>query len=276
MTQPGAPGQPPPTAPSDAELAQIEADAVAFARGAGEILLRYFRTNVEVEYKGTGKGDPVSVVDRESEQYLHAAIHAKYPGHSVLGEEGANHDGDGSGYLWVVDPLDGTQEFVAGIPEWCISIGLVENGQAVAGGVCNPATGELFLGGVGLGVTLNGRAVAVGGRRDLQGAEVLASRSEVRRGEWGDKAAPFRVRPVGSVAYKLALVAAGLTDATWTLSPKHEWDVAGGAALVLAAGGEIRTLDWEAPIFNLPHPWLSGLVATSGGLSDAVRSYIGR
>ncbi len=178
--------------------------------------------------------------------------------------------------VWVVDPLDGTQEFVAGIPEWCVSIGLVDDGQPVAGGVCNPATGELFLGAVGLGVTLNGRAVAVGGRRELQGAEVLASRSEVRRGEWGDEAAPFRVRPVGSVAYKLALVAAGLTDATWTLSPKHEWDVAGGAALVLAAGGEIRTLSWEPPIFNLPHPWLSGLVATSVGLSEAVRSYLGR
>lgn len=178
--------------------------------------------------------------------------------------------------VWVVDPLDGTQEFVAGIPEWCVSIGLVEDGQPVAGGVCNPATGELFLGAVGLGVTLNGRAVAVGGRQGLQGAEVLASRSEVRRGEWGDATAPFRVRPVGSVAYKLALVAAGLTDATWTLSPKHEWDVAGGAALVLAAGGEIRTLSWEPPTFNRPNPWLSGLVATSVRLSEAVRSYLGR
>jgi len=178
--------------------------------------------------------------------------------------------------VWVVDPLDGTQEFVAGIPEWCISIGLVEDGQAVAGGVCNPATGELFLGSVETGVTLNGRRVEARGRRDLAGAEVLASRSEVRRGEWGDTKAPFRVRPVGSVAYKLALVAAGLTDATWTLSPKHEWDVAGAAALVLAAGGEIRTLGWEPPIFNRRDPWLSGLVATPVGLSEAVRNYLGR
>lgn len=178
--------------------------------------------------------------------------------------------------VWVVDPLDGTQEFVAGIPEWCISIGLVEDGQPVAGGLCNPATGELFLGAVGSGVTLNGRPVRVRDRQGLKGAEVLASRSEVRRGEWEDTRAPFRVRPVGSVAYKMALVAAGLTDATWTLSPKHEWDVAGGAALVFAAGGEVRTLGWELPTFNRRDPWLSGLVASSIGLSEAVRSYLGK
>ena len=180
------------------------------------------------------------------------------------------------GRVWVVDPLDGTQEFVAGIPEWCVSIGLVEDGQPVAGGLCNPATGELFLGSAETGVTLNGRPVRARERRDLRGAEVLASRSEVRRGEWDNGDAPFRVRPVGSVAYKLALVAAGLTDATWTLSPKHEWDVAGGVALVLAAGGEIRTLSWEAPTFNRPNAWLSGLVATSAGLGEAVRGYLDR
>lgn len=178
--------------------------------------------------------------------------------------------------VWVVDPLDGTQEFVAGIPEWCVSIGLVEDGQPVAGGVCNPATGELFLGSAGGGVTLNGTPVGPRECRELRGAEVLASRSEVRRGEWEDAAAPFRVKPMGSVAYKLARVAAGLTDATWTLSPKHEWDVAGGAALVMAGGGEIRTLDWQAPLFNRRNPWLSGLVATPASLSQSVRSYLGR
>jgi myo-inositol-1(or 4)-monophosphatase len=178
--------------------------------------------------------------------------------------------------VWVVDPLDGTQEFVAGIPEWCVSIGLVEDGVPVAGGVCNPATNELILGSVGAGVTLNGRPVAARECRELRGAEVLASRSEVRRGEWEDAGAPFRVTPMGSVAYKLARVAAGLTDATWTLSPKHEWDVAGGAALVLAAGGVIRTLEWEPPVFNRRKPWLSGLVATPASLSEAVRSYLGR
>lgn len=177
--------------------------------------------------------------------------------------------------VWVVDPLDGTQEFVAGIPEWCISIGLVEDGEPVAAGLCNPATGETFFGCIGGGVKLNGRPVGVRERVALEGAEVLASRSEVRRGEWEDASAPFHVRPCGSVAYKMALVAAGLSDATWTLTPKHEWDVAAGAALIRAAGGVVRTLGWDPPVFNGRDPWLSGLIATPPGIFEAVRRYIG-
>ncbi len=233
-----------------------------------------------------GLGDAVWVGRKAGGDLLTAADHAidetlrgvlPRPGEGWLSEETADDPIRlERRRVWVVDPLDGTQEFVAGIPEWCVSIGLVEDGLPVAGGVCNPATRELVLGSVETGVTLNGRQVAARKRRELQGAEVLASRSEVRRGEWEDTSAVFRVRPVGSVAYKLALVAAGLTDATWTLSPKHEWDVAAGAALVLAAGGEIRTLAWEPPVFNRRDPWLSGLVATSVGLGEAVRSYLGR
>jgi len=220
-------------------------------------------------------GEVMTAADQAVNEVLYRALPRS--GEGWLSEESADDPVRlERGRVWVVDPLDGTQEFVAGIPEWCISIGLVEDGRPVAGGLCNPATGELFLGSVDAGVTLNGRSVRARERQDLRGAEVLASRSEVRRGEWGDPEAPFRMRPVGSVAYKLALVAAGLTDATWTLSPKHEWDVAGGAALVLAAGGEIQTLSWEAPTFNRPEPWLSGLVATSTGLSGAVRDYLAR
>ena len=220
-------------------------------------------------------GDVMTAADHALNETLRQAL--PRAGEGWLSEETADDPVRlERGRVWVVDPLDGTQEFVAGIPEWCVSIGLVEDGQPVAGGLCNPATGELFLGSAEAGVTLNGRPVRARERRDLRGAEVLASRSEVRRGEWDNGDAPFRVRPVGSVAYKLVLVAAGLTDATWTLSPKHEWDVAGGVALVLAAGGEIRTLSWEAPTFNRPNPWLSGLVATSAGLGEAVRGYLDR
>ena len=126
--------------------------------------------------------------------------------------------------VWVVDPLDGTREFLEGVPEWCVSIGLVENGRAIAGGICNPVTGEVFLGSLETGLTYNGKKVWASEKRDLAGAVVLASRTEVKRGEWE----PFQdrtlvIRPVGSVAYKLALVAAGLADATWNLNPKNEW-----------------------------------------------------
>jgi myo-inositol-1(or 4)-monophosphatase len=179
--------------------------------------------------------------------------------------------------VWVVDPLDGTREFVTGIPEWCVSIGLVVDGQPVAGGLCNPATGETVVGARGLGVTLNGRPARVSERRSLDGAKVLASRSEVKRGEWqGYREDRFEIRPTGSVAYKLGLVAAGLVDATWTLTPKHEWDVAAGVALVLAAGGAIVTGAPHETRFNRETPKLSRLIAAPPALIPEIEYEIAR
>jgi len=179
--------------------------------------------------------------------------------------------------VWVVDPLDGTREFVTGIPEWCVSIGLVVDGEPVAGGICNPVTGETIVGARGAGVTLNGRPAGVSGRPSLAGAKVVASRSGVKRGEWqGYREDLFEIRPMGSVAYKLGLVAAGLVDATWTLTPKHEWDVAAGVALVLAAGGAIVTGAPEETRFNRPKPLLSSLIASNPSLIPEIEAEIAR
>ena len=179
--------------------------------------------------------------------------------------------------VWVVDPLDGTREFVAGVPEWCVSVALVENGRAIAGGVCNPATGETFLGAVGTGLTYNGKRVFASKKRDLAGALVLASRTEVERGDWRhfqNQNTVFVIRPVGSIAYKLALVAAGLADATWTFSPKNEWDIAAGVALVEAAGGFVRTLANSSLTFNNKNALISGLVASGPHLREQLSSLI--
>lgn len=179
--------------------------------------------------------------------------------------------------VWVVDPLDGTREFVTGIPEWCVSIGLVVDGEPVAGGICNPVTGETIVGARGLGVTLNGRPAGVSALSTLEGARVVASRSEVKRGEWqGYREDLFEIRPMGSVAYKLGLVAAGLVDATWTLTPKHEWDVAAGVALVLAAGGAIVTGAPEETRFNRPKPLLTRLLAANPALIPEIETEIAR
>jgi myo-inositol-1(or 4)-monophosphatase len=152
----------------------------------------------------------------------------------------------------------------------------VVDGVPVAGGVCNPQTGESFLGGVGFGVRLGGVPVVPSSRGSLDGAVVLASRSEDRRGEWARfTEGTFEVRPVGSVAYKLALVAAGLADATWTLQPKNEWDVAGGIALILAAGGVAYTPDGTKRSFNSPSTLMDGLIAHPPSLTESVRSTLG-
>src|SRR5581483_7603732 len=180
----------------------------------------------DAEYKAGH--DPVTQADRGLDSLLREKL--LRPGEGWLSEESAdNLSRLERERVWVVDPLDGTREFVEGVPEFCVSIALVESGQAVAGGICNPATNEVFLGAKDSGVTYNGAPVGVSQRKTLREAVVLASRSETRRGEWDRfKNAPFKIQPTGSVAYKLARVAAGLADATFTLKPKHEWDIAAG------------------------------------------------
>jgi myo-inositol-1(or 4)-monophosphatase len=229
--------------------------------------------NVKTQYKPGH--DPVTEADRVANEVLREAL--VQDGEGWLSEESVDDKQRlEKERVWVVDPLDGTREFVAGIPEWCVSVALVEHGRAVAGGICNPTTGELILGSLETGVTLNGKTVRASQRESLAGALVLASRSEVKRGEWDRfRSAPFTIRPLGSVAYKLALVAAGMADATWTLVPKHEWDVAAGVALVEAAGGFVRDLKSTPVKFNRASALLSGLVAGGLGLRESIISFLG-
>jgi myo-inositol-1(or 4)-monophosphatase len=239
-------------------------------RAAEDAIHAYTPGDVQYQEKSR-PGDPLTAADLAANEALQGHLLRKDEG--WLSEESSD-DGTRSECrrVWVVDPLDGTREFVEGVPEWCISVALVEDGEAVVGGILNPATSQLVLGAVGLGVTLNGVPTSVSRRDRLEGARVLASRSEVKRGDWRRyQDEPFTVEPCGSVAYKLGLVAAGLADATWTLTPKHEWDVAAGAALVRAAGGSVIHADGSQPRFNRPNPELPDLVAGPPGLVSDLR-----
>lgn len=230
--------------------------------------------SVEAEYKD---GDAlVTEADRVANRVLHDALLRDSEG--WLSEESVD---DLSRLekerVWVVDPLDGTREFVAGIPEWCISVAMIENGQPIAGGVCNPATGEIFLGALGLGVTRNDKPVRATACQSLSRAVVLASRSETERGEWDCfKQSPFVIRPTGSVAYKLALIAAGAADATWTLVAKNEWDIAAGVALVTAAGGCARTPEGQPLVFNRRSTLVPGLLACGRTLEEEIACFLDR
>lgn len=252
------------------DLARI-ASALAAARQA---LARF--TPGDVEARAKLGGDPVTEADTLVDGLLRREL--LRAGEGWLSEE--THD-DRSRLacrrVWVVDPLDGTREFVAGLPEWSVSVALVVDGEPVAGGICNPARDETFLGARGHGATLNGAPVRVSLRTDLAGAEVLASRTEVERGRWRPfQEGPYRVVAMGSVAYKLARVAAGLADATWTLVPKHEWDVAAGVALVLAAGGHIVAGSRDEERFNRATPLLTRLIAAPPGLLPPIEQEIAR
>ena len=250
-------------------LLRIENALVLATKTANELRAREFAL------VDRGGRDVVTEVDRSLCDLLHKEL--ARPGEGWLSEE---HPDDterlGCSLCWVVDPLDGTREFVDGIPEWCISIGLVENGMAIAGGISNPATGEVFLGALDCGVTLNGEPVQPTNRISLDGALVLASRSECKRGEWTQgQNCRFSIQPMGSVAYKLSRVAAGLADATWTLTPKHEWDVAGGVALMRAAGGWVCLPDGLVPDFNQAQILLPGLIACGANLRAEIFGLLG-
>ena len=238
----------------------------AALEAARAVLNRFTPGAIEAEYK-VGH-DPVTEADRAVDDILRKTL--LRPGEGWLSEETVDDFTRlDKQRVWVVDPLDGTREFVQGIPEFCVSIAMVENGIPVAGGICNPATDELILGSRETGVTYNGKPSQPSPRKDLHGALVLASRSEVKRGEWKKfESAEFNIRPVGSVAYKLGLVAAGRADLTFTLVPKNEWDVAAGAALVESAGGWVLKLDNSPLRCNQKNPLISGLLAGSPFLRD--------
>lgn len=214
-----------------------------------------------------GRGDPVTEADHAADAVLREIL--PQDGEGWLSEESVDDASRlGRERVWVVDPIDGTREFIEGIPEWCISIGLLENEVPVAGGIFNPATNELVLGSLETGVTYNGASASVSEPAGADVVTVLASRSEIKRGEWdGFVDGRFQVKPCGSVAYKLGLVAAGRADATWTLVPKSEWDVVAGTALVRAAGGVVTLADGGEPIFNKAKPLFPNYVAAGRAVS---------
>ncbi len=241
---------------------------------AGEVFERFPRDEI-AEMLKLG-GDPVTVVDIEIDHVLRLVL--QQDGEGWLSEETADDATRlGRDLVWIVDPLDGTREFIDGLPEFCVSIAAVWAGDAVAGGIYNPDAGLRITGAIGMGVTVNGADAAYLPPATLVEMRVLASRTEFDRGTWEVVSeSGLDVVPMGSVAYKLARVAAGLDHATWTPVPKHEWDVAGGAALMAAAGGAVVWRD--VPLrFNQPRPWFPGALAVPPGFEphlDLVDSLI--
>ena len=201
---------------------------------------------VSVDY--SSNGDPVTTLDRAINRTLFENLPAL--GEGWLSEESQDApDRLGCSRVWVVDPIDGTRQFVEGIPEWCVSIALVENHQAVAGGILNPSTGEMFLGSMETGLEIVCPARPESDQADRPC--MLVSRREHGQGKWlRFEGSELTVSPIGSIAYRLALVAAGYADATCTFDPRSEWDVAGGVALIQSAGGTVQMLDGSPVLFN--------------------------
>lgn len=229
---------------------------------AGSVLLRHRTAPIDVLRKQGG--EVVTAADREADRLICSGLRSAFPEDALLSEESADSPARLSNpRVWIVDPVDGTSDFIAGGNEFTVSIGLALNGRAVLGVVYNPVRDELFAGAPGFGATLNGVPVGVSDTADLSNARIAVSRKEWKR-ELQTLAPALPLVPMASVAYKLARVAAGMDDGMFYLRPRKQWDVCAGIALVAAAGGIPTLLDGREIAFNLPDPKLPlGLLATS-------------
>src|SRR5262245_18876686 len=243
--------------------------AVAAAREAGAAIARYYRGEITAREKG--HDNPVTAADLEANAIIHRHVGTAFPDDGWLSEETAvSTDRLARARVWVVDPLDGTNEFIQHIPEFCVCIALVEHGRPVVGVSYNPATDRLYVAVRGAGTTVNGQPARVSTEARLAEAVVMASRSEDKRREWDPFKPLMRVTLTGSVAYKLAELSTGNGDATFTLTPKNEWDVCAGSILVEEAGGRVTGLEGEPLVFNQPSPLRPGMIASNGVLHDAL------
>src|SRR5262245_17113229 len=239
--------------------------AVAAAREAGAAIARYYRGEITAREKG--HDNPVTAADLEANAIIHRHVGTAFPDDGWLSEETADStDRLARARVWVVDPLDGTKEFIQHIPEFCVCIALVEDGRPVVAVEYNPAADRLYLASRGRGTTVNGAPARVSRTGRVADAVVMASRSEDKRGEWDAFKPHCRVILTGSVAFKLAELSSGNGDATFTLTPKNEWDICAGSLLVEEAGGRVTGLDGEPLVFNQPSPLRPGMIASNGTL----------
>jgi myo-inositol-1(or 4)-monophosphatase len=230
------------------------------ARRAGRTLKRDFGEVENLQVSMKGPANFVSAADRRSEEILLEELTKARPGYGFLGEEGGRREGDDKTHTWIVDPLDGTTNFLHGIPQFCISIALEREGTIVAALIYNPANEELFTAERGKGAFLNDQRLRVAGRQRLSDAVVACGLPHLGRGDLGLFRREFAnvqgkvagIRRFGSAALDLAWTAAGRLDGYWerNLSP---WDMAAGILLVREAGGYVADLDGKDEMLAKGH-----------------------
>ena len=251
--------------PYRAELAVAE----QAARDAGVAVMGLFKGKFDVREKS--KNNPVTSADLEANRIIHQAIEKNFPDDGWLSEEDQDDERRLSlSRVWVVDPIDGTKEFIEGVPQFAISIGFVVDGRPKIAIVFNPAKQRFYKAAAGAGAFLNDTAIRVTGRAEIDGAKLLISRSEPQKRfqVFVDRCA---LRPVGSIAYRLAKIAGGDGDGTLTFRNIHEWDICAGVLLVEEAGGKAVDGDGNLMMFNRQSAKHKGVVAANPGLTAGLQ-----
>lgn len=235
---------------------------------AGGIILNYYKADYEIKDKGYH--NPVTTADNAADTRLKEILTETRPEYGWLSEETVDsHKRLKKERVWIVDPLDGTKEFIEGVPHFVVSVALVENGNPIVGVLYNPITAETFTAAKGEGAELNGEEIQCTTEDNVGNMVILNSRSETRRGLWAPYDGTFgELRAIGSVAYKLGLTAAGQADIFASLRPKNEWDICAGNCIINEAGGKLIDLKGNRVVFNREKTLIEpGLIA---GDIDAV------
>ncbi|MBI4267769.1 MAG: inositol monophosphatase [Chloroflexi bacterium] len=272
-------------------LKEIQGHAIDSARKAGQILLEHFSRPLEVRFKGEKNSDPVTTADGRVEEYLKTAIREKFPHHNIIGEEGGELAKSDSPFVWVLDPLDGTANFMNGLPLFAVSIGVLWKGWPVVGSIYVPvshrATSGVYHACLGNGAYLDGEKIEVSRAPSGLPLSALPLQFGSRfRLSGQSRRELHEARNTGSIALELAWTACGVFQYAIFGSPKI-WDVAAGVLLVKEAGGlafsrRLRERNWlplerfhpqqnseQASLEEL-HSWSSPLVVGSPDVARRV------
>jgi myo-inositol-1(or 4)-monophosphatase len=260
----------------DEYLAKIQEDAIRLAKEAGKMASRYFGKELQIKYKTKGRRDPVSEADREIETYIRAEVKKLYPDHAIVGEEFDNTGNDSADYVWIIDPVDGTNNFVNQLEIFACSLAIVHRGTPVVAAIFLPSgqEGIVFHARLGHGTFKDKEKIQLS---DFEGPQKgrLTGLPSYYWAMFGFKDGLRRrigeIRSLGSVVYELAMTATGTMQASLFYGPKS-WDVAAGILLVQEAGGLVLTWDkkekkWiEFVFFGKEKPSLENLYDWNGAV----------
>ncbi len=238
--------------------------AIDAAQQAGSIIMQYYKSDYEIRDKSYH--NPVTTADHAADEYLRTTLTKSFQDYGWLSEETVDSkERLNNECVWVVDPLDGTKEFIEGVPHFVVSVALVENGEPIVGVLYNPSSGELFTAEKGGGAYLDGEKITCSAVLDFKNMVILNSRSETRKGLWESFSNDFKEqRAIGSVAYKIGLTSAAKADIFASLRPKNEWDICAGHCIIREAGGDMITLKGNPIKYNQEKTLITpGLIAAN-------------
>lgn len=241
------------------------------ARQAGRIARERREKGLKIWSKAGGS--PVTDADLEVDKYLRETLTAARPDYGWLSEETADDPARLTRRrLFVVDPIDGTVAFMKAKPWWTVALAVVEDGRPIAAVIYAPALDELYEAAAGEGARRNGEAIHASDADTLEDAAMLADAKLFERDIWADPWPAMRFEKRNSIAYRMALVAAGAFDAAVAISPKHDWDVAAGALIAAEAGAIITDHRGRPYLFNQPTAAQPSLVCAAPGLHPLILS----